>query len=84
MITHLRNDYEKGQQTYPETVQKLQALLTTWEGEKDPVHRSNKGLSFTNVVNNEDKNGGNAGDGDDKASGGRPSRGGATKTRRCY
>ena len=32
MIPQLRNDYVKGQQTYPATVQKVQALLTVWEG----------------------------------------------------
>ena len=48
------------------------------------MHGSNKGSNFANVVNNEDENRGNAGDNDDKASGGRPSRGGATKTRRFY
>ena len=48
------------------------------------MHVSNKGLSFANVVNNDDDKGGSD-NGDDEASGGRPSRGGATKTRRfCY
>ena len=84
MITHLRNNYVKGQQNYPETVQKVQALLMAWEGEKDPVHVCNEGLSFANVVNDDDGDGGDDGDGDAQASGGRPSRGGATETHRCY
>ena len=84
IIIQLRNDYVKGQQTYPARVQKVQALLTAWEGEKPPVHGSNEGLIFANVVNDDDGDGGNAGDGDAQASGGRPSRGGATETRRCY
>ena len=45
---------------------------------------SNKGLSFANAVNNNNEDGGNAGDGDAQESSGHPSRGGATKTRRCY
>ena len=31
-------------------VHKSQGLLTAREGEKAPVHRSNQGRSFTNVV----------------------------------
>ena len=45
-------------------VQKPQALLTAWEGEKYPVHGSNEGLSFANVVNNDDGDGGDADNGD--------------------
>ena len=84
MITQLRNDYAKGQQTYPEMVQKSQALLTAWEGEKYPLHGSNEGLSFSNVVNENNDDRGDSGDTDAQASGGRPSYGGATETRRCY
>ena len=42
------------------------------------MHGSSEGLSFANVVNDY------GGDGDSQASGMRPSRGGATETRRCY
>ena len=84
MITQLQNNYAKGQQTYPATVQKSQALLTAWEEGKAPVHRSNKGLSFANVVNNDNGDGGDAGDGDAQAREVHPSCGGATKTHRFY
>ena len=80
----MRNNYTKGQHTYTETVQKVQDLLTAWEGKKSPVHGSNEGLSFSNVVNDDDGYRDNAGDSKNQARGGRPSRGGATKTRRCY
>ena len=59
-------------------------MLTAWEGEKSPVHRYKEGLRFANVVNDNDDDGGNAGDGDAQASSGRLSHGGATETRRCY
>ena len=65
-------------------MQKVQALLTAWEGEKSPVHRSNEELSFANFVNNGDGNRGDAGNSDVQESGWRPSRGGTTETRRCY
>ena len=64
MITRLRNNYTKGQHNYPATVQKFQALLTSWEGEKSLVHGSNKGFSFANVVNDDDSYGADAGNGD--------------------
>ena len=80
-MTQIRNDYAKGHQTYPETVQKDQAVLMAWEGEKYPVHRPNGGLSFSNVVNNYSDNRGASGDGDTQVSGGCASCGGATKTR---
>ena len=47
-----------------------------------PVHGSNKGLSFANVVNNDNGDRGDARDGDAQASGGSPSCDGATETRR--
>ena len=78
MMTQLRNDYANGQKTYPATVQKAQALLTEWEGDKYPVHGSDEGLRF------DDDNRGAAGKGDAKASGGHASCGGVTKMRRCY
>ena len=84
MITQLQNDYSKSQQTYPVTVQKSQALLTAWEGDKYPVHRSNKGLIFAKVMNDDDSDGGAAGKGDTQASGARASRGGMIEARRCY
>ena len=84
IITQLRKYYAKGQQTHPATVQKFQSLLTTCEGDKSPVHGSNEGLSFANVVNNNDGNRGDARDGDARAGGGHPSRSGATETHRCY
>ena len=83
MTTQLRNDYTKGQQIYPETVQKVQAVLMVWEGEKSLVHGSNEGLSFTNVVD-DNSDGVDAGDSDAQASGRCPSRSGVTETRRCY
>ena len=58
--------------------------MTVWEGEKSPVHGSNKSLSFANVMDNDVGDRDNAGDSDAQASGGRPSRCDATKTRRCY
>ena len=71
---------EKGQKTYPETVQKAQDLLKEWEGEKAPVHGSYEGMSFANVVNNDDRYRGAANEGDAQASDRRASRDGATKT----
>ena len=58
--------------------------MTEWEGEKFPVHGSNEGLSYANVGNKDDSDGGDDGDGDAQASGGRLSRGVATETRRFY
>ena len=82
MMTQIRNDYAKGEQTYPVRVQKAQALLTAWEGGKAPLHGSNKGIRFSNAVNNNDGNRGAVNGGDTHTSGGRASRGGATKIRR--
>ena len=84
VITQLRNDYSKGQQTYPETVHNSQSLLMAWEGETLPVHRCNKGLSFFNIVNNNDDGEGAAVNGNAQASGVRVSCDGATETCRCY
>ena len=69
-MNQLRNDYAKGQKTYPATVKKLQALLTAWEGGKTTEHGSNDGLSYANVVNGEDGNGCADGNGNTQASGG--------------
>ena len=44
-------------------MQNAQGLLTVWEGEKIPVHRSKKGLTFANVVNKNDSGKDAAGDG---------------------
>ena len=84
MMTQLRKNYSKGQQTYPETVQKEQVLLTVWEGVKYPVHGSNEGLSLSSVVNGNDGDKGAAGDRNTQASGGCASHGGATETYHCY
>ena len=84
MITQLRNYYAKGQYTYPATVQKAQALLKAWEGEKSLVNGPNKGLSCANVANDDDGDGGASSEGDAQTSGGCASCGGATETRRCY
>ena len=70
MMTHIRNVYAMGQKNYPATVQKAQALLTTWEVEKVSVHGSNEGLSYANVVNNDNSDVGTADDGNSQASGG--------------
>ena len=48
------------------------------------MHVSNEGLSFANVVNDENGNGGDASNNGYHASGGSPPRSGATETRRFY
>ena len=63
--------------------QKAQALLTSWEGEKSPVHGSNKEIIFSNVVNNDGGNRVAAVDGDTQARGGRALCGGTIETRHC-
>ena len=80
-MTQLCNDYAKGQQNYPVTVQKPQALLTAWEGEKAQVHGFKEGLSFANVVNDDNDKRSDDGDNNTQASGGRESRGGETEMR---
>ena len=70
MMTQLHNDYAKGHKTYPDTAQKAQALLKEGEGKKSPIHGSNEGIIFSNVVNNKNGNRGAASNGDTQASGG--------------
>ena len=65
-------------------MQKAQDLITVWAGEKTPVHGSNEGLSFVNVVNNDNVDGGATGNGDAQASGGQEKRGDVPETRRCH
>ena len=84
IITQLRNDYTKVQQTYPSTVQKVQALLTVWEEEKSPMHRYNNRLSFANIMNDRNGDWGHASNDDAQATGGHPSHGVTTKTCRFY
>ena len=69
-MTQLHKDYAKGHKTYPDTAQKAQALLTAREGKKSPIHGSNEGIIFSNVVNNKNGNRGAASNGDTQASGG--------------
>ena len=55
-----------------------------WEGEKIPIHGSNKGLMISNAVNNNGVDGDATGDGGTQESGGLAVRGGSTEMRRCY
>ena len=84
MITQPRNDYMKGQHTYPATVQKVQALLKIWEGEKSPAHGSNEGLNFANVENEDDGDGGDVCNGDAQESSRPPLCSGTTEMCRCH
>ena len=81
MMTQLINDYAKGKRKYPPMVQTLQALMTEWERGKIPVHGSNDGLTFTNVVNDDDGNRDATCGGGTHESGGRGARDGAPETR---
>ena len=83
-MSELCNGYAKGQKTYPEMVQKTQSLLAVWEGEKTPVHGSNKGLNLFNAVNDGDDGGGADVIGNTQASCGRASSGGTPETHQCY
>ena len=70
MMTQLKNDYAKGHQTFPDTVKKSQALVTTWEGKKVPVHGANGRLMFSNAVKENYGKGDVAGAGGAQESGG--------------
>ena len=80
----LKNYYSKGQHNYPPTVKKAQAMLTAWEGDKLPVHGSNEGLAFNNVVNDNNGNGDAAGDSGTHESGGQAAHRSSPDTQHCY
>ena len=84
IMTQIRKNYAMGEKTYPEKVKKSQALLMAWEGEKAPTRGSNKGLSFSNFMNNNGGDGDAAGNGGAQESGGRATCGSAPETRRYY
>ena len=54
--------------------------MAAWEEEKSPLHGSNEGLSFDNVMNNNNGNRCTAGDGNTQASSGHASHDGVTET----